>query len=216
MRVLLIDDHTLFRDALAGVLTGLDAEVRVFHAANADEARAAAAHYEDLDLVLLDLNLPGSQGMSLLVELRAALITVPVVVLSASERAADVRAALAAAAAGYIPKTASGPDMLAALRQVLAGEVSVPASLLAAVHAIESAAAPAPAPAAPAAGTLTPRQIDVLRLLGEGLSNKGIANRLGLTEGTIKLHVSAVMHALHARNRTETVLVARQLGLLPR
>jgi len=214
MRILLIDDHTLFRDALSEVLRQLDDEVRLFNAGTAQEARAAAVHYLALDLILLDLCLPGAVGVSLLTELRNLLITVPVVVLSGSERPEDVRAALATGAAGYIPKTAGGQEMLTALRQILAGEVYVPAALLAAVQSIED-----PAPASPdtARGTshgLTDRQLDVLALLGQGLSNKAIARRLDVAEGTVKLHMSAIFRILEVGNRTEAVTVAQRSGLL--
>jgi len=218
VRILLIDDHRLLRDALAEVLGRIAGEVSIFNAGTAEEARAAASHYGSLDLVLLDLYLPDSQGVSLLTELRDLLVTVPIVVLSASERPEDVRAALAAGASGYIPKTSSGRDMLAALRQILDGEIYVPASLLAAMQALQGAeaASPSPGPVAATDDRLTDRQLQVLRLLGQGLSNKGIANRLNLTEGTVKLHVSAILRALGVGNRTEAVMAAERLGLLRR
>lgn len=128
MRILLVDDHALFREALAHVLEGLDAEVAVVHAATAPEALAVAEHYDDLDLILLDLYLPGNDGTSILGQLRAVAMTVPVVMLSASDRPQDVRRTLDAGAAGYIPKTASSQEMLDALRRVLAGDIYVPAT----------------------------------------------------------------------------------------
>jgi DNA-binding NarL/FixJ family response regulator len=214
MRILLIDDHTLFRDALSVVLGQLSADLTLFSAGTADEARAAVAYYADLDLVLLDLYLPGVRDCSLVRDLAEALISVPIVVVTASERPEDVRASLDAGAAGYIPKTIGSQDLLAALRQVLAGDIYVPASLLAAMRARATAAAPM-APALPSdANALTGRQLEVLSLLAQGLPNKGIARRLDLSEGTVKLHVSAILRALAARNRTEAVMEAERRGLL--
>jgi len=211
MRILLVDDHALFREALVHVLDGLGADVSVVHAATAEEALAVAAHYHDLDLILLDLYLPGTEGTTLVGQLRERAVTVPVVMLSASDRPQDVRCALAAGAAGYIPKTASSQEMLHALRRILEGDIYVPAPLLAAVSSLR---ADETAPNQEAAALLTDRQLQVLRLLGKGLSNKGIANRLDLTEGTVKLHVSAIIRCLGARNRTEAVMTAERLGLL--
>lgn len=214
MRILLVDDHVLFRDALTEVLRQLGDEIRIFCAGTADEARAAAGYYEALDLILLDLCLPGAQGISLLTELRDLLVTVPIVVLSGSERPEDVRATLDAGAAGYIPKTAGAHEMLAALRQIIVGEVYVPASLLAAVSSMEDSVSGSSRIGRELDQRLTGRQLEVLRLLGQGLSNKAIANRLDLTEGTVKLHVSAILRALNAGNRTEAVMAAQRSGVL--
>ena len=211
MRILLVDDHALFRDALAHVLEGLAEHVTVVHAATTPEALAVAGHYEDLDLILLDLYLPGSDGTAVLAQLREVAMTVPVVMLSASDKPQDVRRTLDAGAAGYIPKTASSQEMLDALQRVLEGDIYVPATLLAAMSSLDGQQAPSNGNAT---GLLTDRQLEVLKLLGQGLSNKGIANRLDLTEGTVKLHVSALMRALGARNRTEAVMAAERTGLL--
>lgn len=214
MRILLVDDHTLFRDALSEILGKLDGDLTLFNASTADEARAAVSYYSGLDLVLLDLYVPGDGDCTLLGELREALVSVPIVVLSGSERPNDVRASLDAGAAGYIPKTLSSQETIAALRQVLAGEIFVPPSLLAAMQFEVPEATPAGV--LPPSGTelLSGRQLEVLALLSEGLSNKGIAKRLDLTEGTVKLHVSAILRALAARNRTEAVMAAERKGLL--
>ena len=211
MRILLIDDHTLIREALSLLLQQLDAEVTVISASTAVEGLAAATHYADLDLILLDLALPDGSGLSALRQLRAVAPTSPVVVVSASLDIADVRGALDEGAAGYIPKTLSSRAMLSALEQILRGDIFVPADLLAAIAG--GATRPISSPLKPAHG-LTERQIEVLRWLGAGLSNKEIARKLALTEGTVKLHVSAVMRALGARNRTDAVIAAQRLGLI--
>ena len=208
-RILAVDDHALFREALARVLSELDPEVAVIHAGTGPEAIAAASYYQGLDLILLDRSLAGADGISLLPQLRDAANGAPVVVISGSARPGDVQRALDAGAASYVPKTVGIQEMLVALRRVLAGDPYLPPTLLASL---------APTDHQPTSSQqinldkLTERQKEVLRLLSQGLSNKGIANRLDLSEGTVKLHVSAIMRALGARNRTEAVLVAEQFG----
>lgn len=209
MRILLVDDHALFREALVHVLRGLDPDVGVAHAGTACEALATAAYYRDFDLILLDRSLAGSDGISILRQLRASAGDPPVVVVSGSGRAPDVRRALEAGAASYVPKTATSHELLFALQRVLEGEAYLPPSLLAALAPEDNP----PALSEPIkVDTLTKRQKEVLLLLSQGLSNKGIANRLVLSEGTVKLHVSAIMRTLGARSRTEAVLVAEQFG----
>ncbi len=217
MRILLVDDHTLFREALLHVLRQFDSAAVVIEAATAREAIRLAAHYHDLDLILLDLTLPGFNGLSALPELHELRPTVPLVILSASEDAADVRQALAAGAMGYVPKSSNSREMITALRLVLAGEVYVAPAMLVALESLEATSAQA----AGAVGEedsvdgLTPRQLEVLRLMAQGLSNKGICKRLNVAEGTVKLHVTAVLRALDAGNRTQAVIEATRRGLLP-
>ncbi len=216
MRILLIDDHTLFREALLHVLRQFDSTAVVIEAATAREAIRLAAHYHDLDLILLDLNLPGLNGLCALPELHELRPTVPLIILSASEDASDVRQALAAGAMGYIPKSSSSREMITALRLALAGEVYVPRALLAALEALATASSQATAVVEEKeAGGLTPRQLEVLRLMGQGLSNKAICKRLNVAEGTVKLHVAAVLRALSAGNRTQAVIEATRRGLIP-
>lgn len=213
MRILLIDDHRLFREAVAHVLAQFDEKVVLLEAGTAEEAIDMTSHYHDLDLILLDLNMPGMGGLSGLPTLLAAAPTVPVVVVSGSTDANDVRASIRAGAAGFIPKTSSGREMSEALRLVLGGDIYVPPSLLAVIGPPRDGPA---APSTPVDASLTPRQLEVLRLLGEGLSNKTIARRLSLSEGTVKLHVNAVLRGLNARNRTGAVIEAQRRGLLSR
>jgi len=223
MRILLVDDHTLFREALLHVLRQFDDAAVVLEAATAKEAIRLAAHYHDLDLILLDLGLPGLDGLCAMPELHETSPTVPLVILSASEEVPDVRRALAGGAMGYIPKSSSSRQMITALRLVLAGEVYVPPNLLAALEGLQTAALEglqtAPVQAAVVADEagvsgLTPRQIEVLRLMAQGLSNKAICKRLDVAEGTVKLHVAAVMRALGACNRTQAVIEATRRGLI--
>lgn len=217
MRILLVDDHTLFREALLHVLKQFDSTAVVIEAATAREAIRMAAHYHDLDLILLDLALPGLNGLSALPELHELRPTTPLVILSASEDSIDVRQALEAGALGYIPKSSSSHEMITALRLVLAGEVYVPPVMLAALEGLEAASVQVTAASVEEGGVegLTPRQLEVLRLMAQGLSNKGICKRLNVAEGTVKLHVTAVMRALNTCNRTQAVIAATRRGLIP-
>jgi DNA-binding NarL/FixJ family response regulator len=205
LTVLIADDHPLVRDALARTVRQLDAEVTVHEAGDLDAllrlARAGAA-----DLALIDLNMPGMDGVAGLARLREAAPTLPVVVASGQEDATTIRSVLGAGAVGFIPKSEKSELLLSALRLVQAGGTYVPARLLEAPATI---AAPA------AASELTPRQLDVLRCLMRGEPNKLIARELGLTEGTVKIHIAAILRALQARNRTEAVVRARTLGIDP-
>ena len=208
MKVLIADDHPLVRDALARTVRELDANARVLQAGDFDTLLRLACEegVEAADLALLDLNMPGMNGLAGLRRLRERLPLLPVVVASGQDDGATIRAVLAAGAAGFIPKSERAEVLLGALRLVLAGGVYVPA---------RSLDAPAPAPPTPAAAValLTPRQRDVLRALSRGQPNKLIARELGLTEGTVKIHIAAILRALEARNRTEAVVRARELGL---
>ena len=216
MRILLVDDHTLFREALLHVLRQFDDTAVVIEASTAREAIRLAAHYHDLDLILLDLTLPGLNGLSALPELHELRPTVPLVILSASEDSVDVRQALNAGAMGYIPKSSSSHEMITALRLVLAGEVYVSSAMLAALESLEAGSVPVTVAAVEeSVEGLTPRQLEVLRLMAQGLSNKGICKRLNVVEGTVKLHVTAVMRALNTCNRTQTVIEATRRGLIP-
>ncbi|MBS1225071.1 MAG: two component transcriptional regulator, LuxR family [Proteobacteria bacterium] len=217
MRILLVDDHTLFREALLHVLKQFDSTAVVIEAATAREAIRMAAHYHDLDLILLDLALPGLNGLSALPELHELRPTTPLVILSASEDSTAVRQALEAGALGYIPKSSSSHEMITALRLVLAGEVYVPPVMLAALEGLEAASVQVTAASVEEGGVegLTPRQLEVLLLMAQGLSNKGICKRLNVAEGTVKLHVTAVMRALNTCNRTQAVIAATRRGLIP-
>lgn len=213
MHILLVDDHTLFREALLHVLNQLDEHVVVLEAADASEAMQLIANLRNLDLVLLDIDLPGVDGLTALPALRELAPTVPIVVLSGSENAIDVQRALDNGSVGYIPKSCSSHEMLSALHCVLQGDVFVPAKLLNKLGK-ESVIVETPEDKKQTQSLLTSRQVDVLELMAKGLPNKSIANTLDLAEGTVKLHVSAIIHALDARNRTHAVTEATRRGLV--
>lgn len=210
MKFLIVDDHELLREGLAGVLRQLDAHAEVLHAADGEGGLAQARAHPDLAAVLVDLRMAGLGGLATVAALKQLLPGVPAIVLSSSEDPADVRAALAAGARGYCPKSAGNQTLMAALRLVLAGEVYVPL-LMALGQPLE----PAPTAAASAGSVhLTGRQQEVLRLLGQGKPNKEIARALGLSEKTTKAHVTAIFRGLKVLNRTQAVLAARAAGLL--
>lgn len=202
MKILIADDHALFRDGLRYVLRTLEPHVVVLEASSAAQAMQIAAREQQLDLVLLDLAMPGLDGFAGLDMLRERFPDIPVVVVSASEEPRDVRRALDAEASGFIPKSMSGAEMVCALRTILAGNVFAPKGMLEDDDE-HSAADP----------RLTPRQLQVLELMCEGMSNKEIALRLGMAEGTVKIHVTAILRAMNASNRTHAVILAAQLGL---
>jgi DNA-binding NarL/FixJ family response regulator len=205
IRILLADDQKLFREALVHVLRRFDQDATVIHAASASEALAATSYYRDLDLILLCLDLPGADRASLIPYLREHATAVPVVALSVSCQERVCREALDAGAASCIPKTFGIRELLFAVERVLAGETYLPAPVLSALNGFESEPQ---SRHQNRSDKLTARQQEVMHLLSQGLSNKSIANRLDLCEGTVKLHVSAIMRTLGVHNRTEAVVAA--------
>ena len=216
MKILTVDDHELFRTGLREVLRGLKPRPALVEAGTAEEALAAAAAHDDLDLVLLDLGLPDVDGFTLLKKLRARHPLVSVVVVSGQESPRQIKAALDGGAAGFVPKSSRKDVILGALELVRAGGTYVPPGVLdlAAIEAEErTAQAKAEARRARTAG-LTPRQREVLELMAKGLTNKEIAGVLGIAPLTVKVHVAAVLQALDVSNRTEAVMAMVELGLV--
>jgi len=205
MKLLIVDDHTLFRDGLA-LLMGLEfPQVELLQAGSLAQAQETLARHPDTRLVLLDLGLPDASGLDGLARLRSASDEVPCVVLSAEESPTVVLAALDAGAAGFIPKTTQSDTMLAALRTILAGGVYLPPCV--------TGEAVVPALVREPLAGLSDRQMDVLRLLVEGKSNKLICRDLGLSESTVKTHLSAIFRRLGVSSRTQAVVTASRLGL---
>ena len=219
MKVLLVDDHPLILSALQAMIQELDPDVRVTAVGSAGAARSALAADADFDLVLLDLQLGDASGFDVLVEMLKAHPALPVVVISASDRASDVIQAIDLGAMGFLPKRMTTEDLADALRLVMAGGIFVPTMTVNPVRDADepepaaSHAAPAPGESLPSFEELgvTPRQADVLTLLLQGKSNKDIARRLGLSVETIKDHVQAVLRALGVSSRTQAVLAVGQM-----
>jgi DNA-binding NarL/FixJ family response regulator len=210
MKILVTDDHPIMRDALKIALASMLPDGEIICAGNLDEGvRLARAH--EPNLAILDLGLPGQSGIGSLTSFREQVPEVPVVVFSALDDRATVLSALDAGAMGFIPKTVPANVLMSALRIVFAGAIYVPPEAL---DGGEAPAADRPPPPRPAEfATLTPRQHEVMQLLLQGHSNKRICRQLSIAENTVKVHVSAVLRALNAENRTQAVLAASRLGL---
>jgi DNA-binding NarL/FixJ family response regulator len=213
MKILVADDHELIREALRHVLKVLDENVTVLEARDGGSACRLVNEHVDLDLLLLDLNLPGTSGFATLAELRRDHAALPVVILSAQEDATTMRAALDGGAMGFIPKSANNAVMLSALRLVLSGGRYVPPELLNAAPGVALSGAPVSAPKSPAELGLTERQLDVLALVAQGKSNKQICRDLGLAEATVKIHVTAILRTLKVASRAQAIVAVNRLGL---
>lgn len=216
MQILLADDHPLFREGVRPVLEKLGEGVILIEAHDYPSAFAAMYNHDQIELALLDLCMPGMQGIEGVLQFRAAFPATPVVVLSAAESRLDIEKLLSAGAMGYIPKTAQSETILAALQRVLAGAIYIPDILRLAAGGGRIGALPRQhSPESPLAA-LTERQHDVLCELAKGLSNKQIADCLRVTEGTVKIHLAAIFRVLKVANRTEAVLIAQRYGLRQR
>jgi DNA-binding NarL/FixJ family response regulator len=206
MRILHADDHPMFREGLQFFLKLLDPQVVILEASNFQAALDKLALEAPVDLLLLDLQMPGMGELDGFFAIRRRHPTLPVVIISGVNDSRIIRTLLDAGARGYIPKFATSEVLLEGLRKVLHGEVYVPDGLF--MPASQTAGA------AGEDDALTSRQLQILPLLADGMPNKQIADALGVTEGTIKQHLKELFRRLNARNRTQAVQEARRLGLL--
>jgi DNA-binding NarL/FixJ family response regulator len=207
LKILVVDDHALVRSGLCQVLQGLDPTetTLVLEAPDCTRAFALADAHPDLDLVLLDYHLPDMNGLAALVQLGHAHPELPVVILSGSANPSIAKQVLAQGAAGFITKSGLTDELLHALRQVLAGEIYSPPEF-ATSFALNPAATELHAP------SLTLRQQEVLQLLLAGSSNRDISERLGLSDETVKTHVSHILRGFGVKTRTQAALQARRWG----
>ena len=210
LRVLLADDHALFREGMKHILLGLDDSVEVVEAASYGEARARVQDEAKFDMALVDLAMPGLDDFAGLKHLCEEIDDVPVVVVSAMEGGNEIRKAMDCGASGYVPKTLDSNVVLSALKLVFSGGVYLPTNLL---GGGDNDAGNERRGGDGGKGPLTPRQCDVLDLMAKGYSNKEIARTLDLAEGTVKLHVTALLKALDVSNRTQAVIKASAMGL---
>jgi DNA-binding NarL/FixJ family response regulator len=210
-RLLIADDHPLFRAALRGAAIDAVAELSVLEAESLDGVLAALEANRDIDLVLLDLHMPGNHGLAGLAAIRAQYPEVAVVVVSANDDPRVVRRALDHGAAGYLPKSSGLDELRDAIRSVLACEQWLPSSLRASVARAQSSQHDAELAARLA--SLSPQQFRVLTLVAEGLLNKQIADRLDVQERTVKAHLTAIFERMGVRNRTQAGVVLRELEL---
>lgn len=201
MKILIADDHALFREGARHAVARLSDDVEPLEASNCAEALAAVDQHADVTLVLLDLHMPGQNGFVALETLVRRNPTLPIVVVSASDNRSDMRRALDSGAMGFIPKSVPTAVLLSALRLVLAGGIYVPPEM------VERE------PAMPSGVPLTARQLDVLARVIDGKPNKVIAQELGVSEATVKAHVGAVFKALNVTNRTQAVGAVQRLGI---
>ncbi len=205
-RVIIVDDHPLFRAALKQALSGAFKGIKLDEAGTLDAVTERLDRDSDIDLVLLDLKMPGVQGLSGLMFLRAQYPAVPIAIVSASDEPPIIRRALDLGASGFIPKSLAVEDMRKAIAAILAGGVWAPEGISSATaHDNEGDAF------AQRIATLTPQQMRVLMMLKEGLLNKQIAFQLGVSEATVKAHVSAILQKLDVASRTQAVIAASRI-----
>lgn len=197
---LIVDDHPLYREGIISALRGRLGDVTVSGADSAEDGLAILDKNPDIELVLIDLRLPGMDGFAALSLYGERFPAVARVVVSGDDDPAMVQRAFAAGASGFIPKSLAVDDVAAAIRRVMQGELFVPTAQQNATSAIGGTK------------SLTLRQIEVLRLLGEGYTNKEIARALDISERTSKAHVAAIFDALNAENRTQAVIAAQRAG----
>ena len=206
--LLIADDHPLFREALKGAVQRVIPGVQLMEADSVEALYALAEQHPDADLVLMDLNMPGAQGFNALVHLRSLHPQLPIVVVSAREEATVMRRALDHGAFGFIPKSADSDTIGHALGTILDGERWAPAE----AHNVP------PTPneereVGQRLRELTPQQFRVLQMLGVGRLNKQIAYDLGVSEATIKAHITAIFRKLGVKNRTQAVIALQQLDI---
>jgi DNA-binding NarL/FixJ family response regulator len=205
-RLVIADDHPLFRGALREAVSGLFARADVAEAGTLDEVSTILDHANDVDLILLDLTMPGVRGFSGLMYLRAQYPSVPVIIVSANDDPAVIRRCMDFGASGFIPKTLGVDVMRDAIANVLKGGVWTPPDVdLNAVADAETTALLS------RLATLTPQQVRVLMMLSEGLLNKQIAYELSVSEATVKAHVSAILQKLGVESRTQAVIAAAKI-----
>lgn len=205
-RLLIADDHPLFRGALGEAVNGLLQDTTIVEAGTFDEVADLLEREGDVDLILLDLTMPGARGFSGLMYLRAQYPGVPVIVISANDDPVAIRRCMEFGASGFIPKTVGVDATRTAISRVLNGGVWTPPDVDLAGGS-DAAAAELMARMA----TLTPQQVRVLMMLSEGLLNKQIAFQLGVSEATVKAHVSAILQKLGVESRTQAVIAAAKI-----
>ena len=201
MKILIVDDHPLFRAGFHAVLEQSVLDAAVLSVSSMQEALQILQRDSDVGLVLLDIHLRGDDGFNALKVIGTKFPTTACIMISGDEQDGIAARAVAAGASGFIPKSFTADEMVAAIQKVLNGDVFVPEKAPD-THATES-------------GALTLRQLEVITMLGRGCSNKEIARALDVAERTVKAHVSAVFEALNVRNRTQAVLAAQRRGFLP-
>ncbi|MFN4231259.1 response regulator [Parvibaculum sp.] len=209
MKILIADDHVLFRDGLKLIVEDTFSDAEVVEADNFTEALIQVDRQVDIDMALVDFGMPGMEGFNGISTLRARLPSTPLVVISGREDRETILDTLRAGASGFIPKGSPRARIANILETVLHGGIHFPQEVIEAMNTLGRAEHTRDSVIA----TLTPRQLDVLVLVGKGHSNKEIAQTLNLTEGTVKVHLGAIFRALGVQNRTRAGMVCVKLGL---
>jgi DNA-binding NarL/FixJ family response regulator len=207
-RLVIADDHPLFRGAMREAVSGLFERVEIAEAGSFEQISELLDRGGDVDLILLDLAMPGVRGFSGLLYLRAQYPSVPVVVVSATDDPSVIRRCMDFGAAGYIPKTLGVDVMRQGIMAVLQGGLWTPPDI-----DLDAAADPEASAALARFATLTPQQVRVLMMLSEGLLNKQIAYELSVSEATVKAHVSAILQKLGVESRTQAVIAASKIEI---
>ena len=205
-RLVIADDHPLFRGALCEAVTGLFEHMDIAEAGSFDEVADLLERDSEVDLILLDLTMPGVRGFSGLMYMRAQYPSVPVIVVSANDDPAAIRRCMKFGASGFIPKTLGVDAMRSAIARILNGGVWTPPDV-----DLDSGSDAETAELMTRLATLTPQQVRVLMMLSEGLLNKQIAYQLGVSEATVKAHVSAILQKLGVESRTQAVIAASKI-----
>ncbi len=207
MHFIIADDHPLFRGALRQVLSDQSEKVEIIEAGDFDTVKKLVGGREDIDLLLLDLTMPGGTGLSGLVALKALQPALPIIIVSATDDPATIHHALELGASGFISKSASMETIGEAVGAVLSGDIWTPDDI-----ALDHPKDPEIEALIARLRTLTPQQTRVLTMLAEGLLNKQIAFELGVSEATVKAHVSAVLQKLGVDSRTQAVIFLSRIG----
>ncbi len=204
MNLLIIDDHQLFAEGLKFLFESIDTSIHTTHVKDATEALDYLQNNASPDLILLDINLPGINGFSLMKKFQAINIWSPVLIISAMESPATAQLAIESGASGFISKSSSGTTLISAIQTVLKGDTYIPKALSSATSSAKGIETT----------HITKRQKEILHLLSQGLLNKQIASELGISANTVKAHLYEVFRALKVNNRTAAVQAAFQQGLI--
>ncbi len=212
MKLLIVDDHGLVREGLKAIVAQSDLQAQCFEAWDEASIWDQLTQHSDLDMVLLDIQLPGLSGMELLQRIVKDQPQLPIIMLSADHDSDTVSKALQLGASGFLPKSSLNQVLISAIRLVVAGGIYIPPQALQ-----KSTAKPAPVQNKPPVGLdslgLTNRQIDVLRLLLKGMSNKLISRQIDLAEATVKIHIRGILRALNVTTRTEALVKLSEMGV---
>lgn len=215
MKILHLEDHTLFAESFSALLTSLRSDFKIISASTTGVALEALSEHDDIDLIIVDLNVPGLHGLTFVDALNQRNLFIPFIILSASDDLKKIRLALSNGASGFIPKTNSAKQILAAIDQVMGGSVVISQELKQQLKILDEKD-PLKSISSEIAQSyqLSERQIDVLKLIRKGCSNQEVAQVLNISVNTVKVHMRVLFEAFEAKNRNECISYAEEIGLL--